>query len=130
MKLVPVLAVLVSALGLAASSAAGGTVIDYPANVQGYRFITDTLGGNGQSRTAQATPAALDRTLGRPSPEGPYRFISDTLADSYRSTPVTAPPSSRGFSFGSAGAGAAATLGAVLVAMAATILARRRRPSF
>lgn len=66
-----------------ASSASGAAQ-----EIQGYRFITDTLGGNGGAAAARAVPDVLKRYVanhgGLPA-GGPaqdvqgYRFITDTL---------------------------------------------------
>jgi hypothetical protein len=75
----------------------------------GYRFITDTLGGNGHAQ----------------APQG-YRFITDTLGGNGGAPlPVSAPGSS--FDWTAAGVGAVTGVGAVFVVLGGTLLAARRR---
>jgi hypothetical protein len=78
------------------------------ANHSGYRFITDTLGGNSQ-----------------PKPTPGYRFITDTLAPGSSNPSATALVST-GFDWGDAGVGAAATLGLVLLMLTGSLMLRRR----
>jgi hypothetical protein len=78
------------------------------ANHSGYRFTTDTLGGNGQ-----------------PKPTPGYRFITDTLAPGSGNPPAIALVST-GFDWGDAGVGAAATLGFVLLMLTGSVMLRRR----
>jgi hypothetical protein len=89
------------------------TVAAAPAYAQGhvpkgYRFITDTLGGDGHPRAVQG-----------------YRFITDTLGGNGGPSAVTV-PSATGFDWGDAGIGAATAVGAIFVALGATSLVRRR----
>jgi hypothetical protein len=78
----------------------------------GYRFITDTLGGNGQPTTSA------------------YRFITDTLAPGGGSSANSvAAASSHGFDWADAGVGAAATLGLALLILTGRVVALRKRGS-
>jgi hypothetical protein len=76
----------------------------------GYRFMSDTLGGNGQPTTSA------------------YRFISDTLAPGGGSSANSvAAASSHGFDWADAGVGAAATLGLALLILTGRVVALRKR---
>jgi hypothetical protein len=97
------------------------------ANHSGYRFTTDTLGGNARPK---ATPGYrfITDTLGsnsQPKPTSGYRFITDTLAPGSSNPPATALVST-GFDWGDAGVGAAATLGLVLLMLTGSLMLRRR----
>jgi hypothetical protein len=110
----------------------GWTVISYPANTQGYRFTTDTLGGNWHARhEASQGITFITDTLGgnghpKTTPVQGYRFITDTLAPGGgRSVDLIA--SSTGFSWTDAGVGAGAGVGALLLLTGTTLLVLRRR---
>ena len=78
-------------------------------NQTGYRFITDTLGGNGQPTTSG------------------YQFITDTLAPGGGSSGNSVAPASHGFDWGDAGVGAAGTLGLALLILTGRTVALRKR---
>jgi len=133
--------------GIAAATAAasptvttnrwGWTIVSYPTITQGYRFTTDTLGGNGHAR--RATPQGvtfITDTLGgtghpKSAPTQGYTFITDTLARGGGDSLNLVAPSA-GFNWADAGIGAAAGVGALLVLTGATalVLHRRRRLAF
>jgi hypothetical protein len=73
----------------------------------GYRFITDTLGGNGQPATSG------------------YQLITDTLAPGGGSSGNSVPPASHGFDWADAGVGAAGTL--ALLILTGRVVAFRKR---
>jgi hypothetical protein len=75
---------------------------------KGYRFITDTLGGDGHARQMQG-----------------YRFITDTLGGNGGPSAVSV-PSAPGFDWGDAGIGASTAVGAICVVLGGTLLLRRR----
>jgi opacity protein-like surface antigen len=118
LKTVLALALVVAGVATAAAAASpttnrsGWTVISYPAGTHGYRFTTDTLGGNGHP--TRTTPA-----------QG-YRFITDTLAPGGRSE-VGLITVGGGFSWADAGVGAGAGVGALVLLTGTTLLVLRRR---
>jgi hypothetical protein len=77
--------------------------------VPSYRFVTDTLGGNGHAKGAVPS----------------YQFMTDTLAPGGGSS-LAAAPSSPGFNWADAGVGAGVVAGA-LALLAGGLLAVRRR---
>jgi hypothetical protein len=78
----------------------------------GYRFITDTLGGNGQPATSG------------------YQLITDTLAPGGGSSGNSVPPASHGFDWADAGAGAAGTLALLILTGRVVALRKRGRLAF
>jgi len=108
------------------------TVISYPAATPGYRFMTDTLGGDGHDRTGtpRGITAVTDTRGGdghpvRPALQG-YRFVTDTLAPG-GGPPLAVPASSTGFDWADAGVGAVAGIGVLLALTGTTLLVLRRR---
>jgi hypothetical protein len=99
-------ALLALAAVLAAVAAAPAYAQGHPA--KGYRFITDTLGGDGHPRAVQG-----------------YRFITDTLGGNGGPSAV-AVPSAPGFDWADAGIGASTAVGAIFVVLGTTLLVRRR----
>jgi hypothetical protein len=77
---------------------------------QGYRFITDTLGGRRHLHSVQ--------------PQG-YRFITDTLGGNGGPSAVTV-PGPGGFDWGDAAIGASTAAGAIFVVLGTALLVRRR----
>jgi hypothetical protein len=92
---------------VAALATAAPTALAARHDAKGYRFITDTLGGNGQPQQTQG-----------------YRFTTDTLGGN-GGAPAPAPTSS--FDWTDAGVGAATGVGAVFVLLGGTLLVARRR---
>jgi hypothetical protein len=92
---------------VAALATAAPTALAARHDAQGYRFITDTLGGNGQPQQTQG-----------------YRFTTDTLGGN-GGAPAPAPTSS--FDWTDAGVGAVTGVGAVFVLLGGTLLVARRR---
>ena len=86
----------------------GLATVTNPANQTGYRFITDTLDGNGQPATG-------------------YQFITDTLASGDDGPYHSVVPSSHGFNWADAGAGALGTLGLALLILTGRIVGLRKR---
>jgi hypothetical protein len=76
---------------------------------QGYRFITDTLGGSGHASDTQG-----------------YRFITDTLGGNGGVQTTTVIRDS-GFSWADAGLGAVTVAGSVLVLVGGALVVLRRR---
>jgi hypothetical protein len=94
-----------------ATSGACDAVCRYLHNhMQGVRFITDTLGGNGQ-----------------PKPTQGVRFVTDTLAPG--GGPSMQLPDSGGvrFSWSDAGVGAATAVGSLLVLLGSALVVLRKR---
>ncbi len=98
------------------------------ANHSGYRFTTDTLGGNGQPKSTPGYRFITDTLGGNAQPKATsgYRFITDTLAPGSGNPPATGFVST-GFDWADAGIGAAATLGLVLLMLTGSLLVLRRR---
>ena len=105
MKGLLTLTALVAALATAAPAALAARH-----DTQGYRFITDTLGGNGQPQQTQG-----------------YRFITDTLGGNGGAQLPTPAPTSTGFDWADAGIGAATAVGTIFVLLGGTLLVARRR---
>ena len=137
MKTVLTLALVVAGIATAAAAASPTTnqsrssVISYPADTQGYRFTTDTLGGNGHVRLAASRGVTfITDTLGgsgraKTSPAQSYRFITDTLAPGGHSS-VGQITVGGGFSWADAGVGAGAGVGALVLLVGTTLLVLRR----
>lgn len=105
MKTLPALLAL---LALVAALAASPANAQTHQRVHGYRFITDTLGGDGHPHQLMG-----------------YRFITDTLGGNGGPSAVSVPASS-GFNWGDAGIGASAAAGAIFVLLGTTVVVRRR----
>jgi hypothetical protein len=102
--------------------------VGYPPGSNGYRFITDTLGGNGHPVVSAEESHFTTDTLapgGKTIPVQSYRFITDTLAPGGSTSVIAA--SSPGFSWTDAGIGAGAASGALFLLAAAAMFALRRR---
>lgn len=101
----------------------GGT--GRPAAVQGYRFITDTLGGNGHvPQTSGYSSQAY--VYGGASPA--VAKAIQALGDGPGSSPVVASsPSSDSFSWGTAGVGAGAIVGGLLLLLLCGALLRMNK---
>jgi hypothetical protein len=94
---------------VAALATAAPTALAARHDAQGYRFITDTLGGNGHPQQANG-----------------YRFTTDTLGGN-GGAPLPAPTAAPGFDWTDAGVGAVTGVGAVFVLLGGTLLVARRR---
>ncbi len=97
---------------------------------QGYRFITDTLGGNGHPKQVPAQGYRfITDTLGgngQPAARG-YRFITDTLGGNGGASAAAPSATGNGFSWADAGVGAATAVGSILVLLGGALVAMRRR---
>jgi hypothetical protein len=102
--------------------------VSYAPGSNGYRFITDTVGGSGHPNATAREPHFTTDTLalgGKPIPVRGYRFITDTLAPGGSTSVVVASPP--GFSWTDAGIGAGAASGALFLLASAAMFALRRR---
>jgi hypothetical protein len=129
MKTALTLIAVLAALAVAAPTA------DAAGQPHGYRFITDTLGGNGH-RKPKPKPKVhryqfITDTLGgngHPKQLQGYRLITDTLGGNggaVASAPTTAGGPS--FDWADAGIGAASAAGMMLTLAGASLLVLRRR---
>jgi hypothetical protein len=101
----------------------GGT--GRPQSVQGYRLITDTLGGNGHaSQTSAYSSQAYVYGGASPAVSKAIQALSHRPGSS---SVVASTPRSDGFSWGTAGVGAGAIGGLLLLLLSGTLLRMNKR---
>jgi len=99
----------------------------------GYRFITDTLSGNGHLKSQPGyrfitENSATQNRLDRPAVTPGYRIVTENSASQNRldRSPVVVTTGS-GFQWGDAGIGASAALGAMLLVLGGALVRLRKR---